>query len=47
MAACFLLAQLCLCAGDPETIAKVPGRMEINHLDGWANSENLQLLNLM
>ncbi|KAJ8567187.1 hypothetical protein K7X08_019395 [Anisodus acutangulus] len=32
---------------DPETIAKVPGRMEINHLDGWANSDNLQLLNLI
>ncbi|KAM3363616.1 translation initiation factor eIF-2B subunit delta isoform X1 [Capsicum galapagoense] len=33
--------------GDPETIAKVPGRMEINHLDGWADSDNLQLLNLI
>ncbi|XP_060192399.1 probable translation initiation factor eIF-2B subunit delta [Lycium barbarum] len=33
--------------GDPETIAKVPGRMGINHLDGWANSDNLQLLNLI
>ncbi|XP_070051792.1 uncharacterized protein [Nicotiana tomentosiformis] len=33
--------------GDPEAIAKVPGRMEINHLDGWSNSDNLQLLNLI
>ncbi|XP_016555998.2 translation initiation factor eIF-2B subunit delta isoform X2 [Capsicum annuum] len=33
--------------GDPETIAKVPGRMEINHLDGWADTDNLQLLNLI
>lgn len=47
MVTCSLLARSCVCTGDPETIAKVPGRMEINHLDGWANSENLQLLNLM
>ncbi|CAN4079564.1 unnamed protein product [Withania somnifera] len=33
--------------GDPEAIAKVPGRMEINHLDGWADNDNLQLLNLI
>lgn len=47
MVPCFLLAQPCVCTGDPEAIAKVPGRMEINHLDGWSNSDNLQLLNLM
>ncbi|KAL2241596.1 UNVERIFIED_CONTAM: Translation initiation factor eIF-2B subunit delta [Sesamum indicum] len=33
--------------GDPDVISKVSGRKEINTLDGWANSENLQLLNLM
>ncbi|KAL0450233.1 UNVERIFIED_CONTAM: Translation initiation factor eIF-2B subunit delta [Sesamum latifolium] len=33
--------------GDPDAISKVSGRKEINTLDGWANSENLQLLNLM
>ncbi|KAI3452124.1 hypothetical protein Pfo_008789 [Paulownia fortunei] len=32
--------------GDPDAISKVSGRKEINSLDGWANSENLQLLNL-
>ncbi|XP_059670556.1 probable translation initiation factor eIF-2B subunit delta isoform X1 [Cornus florida] len=33
--------------GDPDAIAKVNGREDINYLDGWANSENLQLLNLI
>ncbi|KAL0332270.1 UNVERIFIED_CONTAM: Translation initiation factor eIF-2B subunit delta [Sesamum calycinum] len=33
--------------GDPDAISKVSGRKEINTLDGWANSETLQLLNLM
>ncbi|PIN26350.1 Translation initiation factor 2B, delta subunit (eIF-2Bdelta/GCD2) [Handroanthus impetiginosus] len=33
--------------GDPDAIAKISGRSEINSLDGWANSENLQLLNLI
>lgn len=33
--------------GDPDTISKVLGRKEINYLDDWANSENLQLLNLI
>ncbi|EYU44301.1 hypothetical protein ABFS82_08G040500 [Erythranthe guttata] len=32
--------------GDPDAISKVSGRNEINALDGWANTENLQLLNL-
>ncbi|XP_038685762.1 translation initiation factor eIF-2B subunit delta-like isoform X2 [Tripterygium wilfordii] len=33
--------------GDPDAISKVYGRQDINVLDHWANSENLQLLNLM
>ncbi|XP_022895564.1 probable translation initiation factor eIF-2B subunit delta [Olea europaea var. sylvestris] len=33
--------------GDPDAIARVSGRTEINYLDGWTNSENLQLLNLI
>ncbi|GER35721.1 translation initiation factor 2b [Striga asiatica] len=33
--------------GDPDAISKVSGRREICDLDGWANSENLQLLNLI
>ncbi|KAL3833429.1 hypothetical protein ACJIZ3_008165 [Penstemon smallii] len=32
--------------GDPDAISKVSGREDINYLDGWANKENLQLLNL-
>ncbi|KAL8476001.1 hypothetical protein ACS0TY_028598 [Phlomoides rotata] len=32
--------------GDPDAISKISGR-EINSLDGWANSKNLQLLNLI
>ncbi|KAA8542306.1 hypothetical protein F0562_023558 [Nyssa sinensis] len=33
--------------GDPDVIAKVSGRMDVNYLDNWANKENLQLLNLL
>lgn len=33
-------------AGDPDAVSKVPGRKDINFLDGWANSENLRPLNL-
>lgn len=33
--------------GDPDVISKVQGREDVNYLDGWANTENLQLLNLM
>ncbi|KAK0588205.1 hypothetical protein LWI29_035914 [Acer saccharum] len=33
--------------GDPEAIAKVPGRTDVNYLEDRANKENLQLLNLM
>ncbi|KAL2531947.1 NagB/RpiA/CoA transferase-like superfamily protein [Abeliophyllum distichum] len=33
--------------GDPDAIARVSGRTEINYLEGWTNSENLQLLNLI
>ncbi|KAF5747443.1 translation initiation factor eIF-2B subunit delta [Tripterygium wilfordii] len=33
--------------GDPDAISKVYGSRDINVLDHWANSENLQLLNLM
>ncbi|KAL5723541.1 hypothetical protein ACHQM5_006929 [Ranunculus cassubicifolius] len=33
--------------GDPNTIAKVQGRDDVNHLDPASNNENLQLLNLM
>ncbi|KAL9261021.1 Translation initiation factor eIF2B subunit delta-like protein [Drosera capensis] len=32
---------------DPDQIAKVPGRTEIDYLNDWASSENLQLLNLI
>ncbi|GER25114.1 translation initiation factor 2b, partial [Striga asiatica] len=32
--------------GDPDVVSKVSGR-EINHLDGWAKSENLLPLNLI
>nr|XP_043607960.1 translation initiation factor eIF-2B subunit delta-like [Erigeron canadensis] len=32
--------------GDPDVIAKVPGKMK-NCLDDWANKENLNLLNLV
>eukprot|EP00262_Sarcandra_glabra_P001741 TRINITY_DN1188_c0_g1_i1.p1 TRINITY_DN1188_c0_g1~~TRINITY_DN1188_c0_g1_i1.p1 ORF type:complete len:700 (+),score=104.11 TRINITY_DN1188_c0_g1_i1:109-2208(+) len=33
--------------GDPDVIAKVPGRKDLNHLDKWADNESLQLLNLI
>ncbi|XP_047315909.1 translation initiation factor eIF-2B subunit delta-like [Impatiens glandulifera] len=33
--------------GDPDVISKVPGRRDVNFLDGWANKQNLQLLNLL
>ncbi|GAV65967.1 IF-2B domain-containing protein [Cephalotus follicularis] len=33
--------------GDPDVIAKVPGRLDVNYLDNWTANENLQLLNLM
>ncbi|RDX85224.1 Translation initiation factor eIF-2B subunit delta, partial [Mucuna pruriens] len=33
--------------GDPEVISNVLGREDVNHLDGWASIENLQLLNLI
>lgn len=33
--------------GDPDVIAKVPGRTDMNHLDTWSDNENLQLLNLV
>lgn len=36
-----------LLAGDPDAISKVPGRLDVNYLDNWADKENLQLLNLM
>ncbi|KAJ4964272.1 hypothetical protein NE237_024211 [Protea cynaroides] len=33
--------------GDPDAIAKVPGREDVDHLDNCINNEKLQLLNLM
>lgn len=33
--------------GDPNAIAKVPGRMDVNYLENLASKENLQILNLM
>ncbi|KAI9085523.1 hypothetical protein K1719_032366 [Acacia pycnantha] len=33
--------------GDPDVISKVQGRGDVNYLDGWANTNNLQLLNLI
>ncbi|XP_031485954.1 uncharacterized protein LOC116254610 isoform X1 [Nymphaea colorata] len=33
--------------GDPDAISKVSGRKELNHLDNWADKENLHLLNLI
>ncbi|MCL7044791.1 hypothetical protein MKW94_009430 [Papaver nudicaule] len=33
--------------GDPDSVAKVVGRKDVNYLDNWANNENLQLLNLL
>lgn len=34
-------------AGDPDVIAKVPGRKDVNYLSNWMNKENLQLLHLL
>ncbi|XP_004299243.1 PREDICTED: translation initiation factor eIF-2B subunit delta [Fragaria vesca subsp. vesca] len=33
--------------GDPDAVAKVSGRTDVNYLENWANKDNLQLLNLM
>ncbi|KAI4344043.1 hypothetical protein L6164_011318 [Bauhinia variegata] len=33
--------------GDPDALARVPGRMGVNYLDNWRSKDNLQLLNLM
>ncbi|KAI3976856.1 hypothetical protein MKX01_008714 [Papaver californicum] len=33
--------------GDPDSVAKVVGRTDVNYLDNWANNENFQLLNLL
>ncbi|KAK9105598.1 hypothetical protein Scep_022442 [Stephania cephalantha] len=33
--------------GDPDAISRVPGRLDVNHLNDWADNENLQLLNLL
>ncbi|XAR51268.1 hypothetical protein NMG60_11005849 [Bertholletia excelsa] len=33
--------------GNPDVIAKVPGRMDVSYLDDCANKENLQVLNLL
>lgn len=32
--------------GDPDALAKIPGRKNSDQLEGWANNEHLQLLNL-
>ncbi|CAI9763331.1 unnamed protein product [Fraxinus pennsylvanica] len=32
--------------GDPDAIARVSGKEDINYLDDWSSSQNLQLLNL-
>lgn len=32
--------------GDPDALVKVPGREDLNELEGWAESTHLQLLNL-
>ncbi|RDX81422.1 Translation initiation factor eIF-2B subunit delta, partial [Mucuna pruriens] len=32
--------------GDPDALAMVPGRMDVNYLDNWTSQANLQLLNL-
>ncbi|GLJ10966.1 hypothetical protein SUGI_0139000 [Cryptomeria japonica] len=32
--------------GDPDVLAKVQGRKELNQLEGWTNDESLRLLNL-
>ncbi|KAK7327640.1 hypothetical protein VNO77_21724 [Canavalia gladiata] len=33
--------------GDPDTIATVPGRRDVNYLNNWISQDNLQLLNLL
>ncbi|KAJ1392336.1 NagB/RpiA transferase-like [Sesbania bispinosa] len=33
--------------GDPDAVARVPGRMDVNYLDNWTSEDNLRLLNLM
>ncbi|XP_016180587.1 translation initiation factor eIF-2B subunit delta isoform X2 [Arachis ipaensis] len=33
--------------GDPNAVATVPGRMNVNYLDNWTSEDNLQILNLM
>ncbi|KAL5183635.1 Translation initiation factor eIF-2B subunit delta [Glycine soja] len=33
--------------GDPDAIARVPGRMDVSYLSNWASEDNLRLLNLM
>ncbi|KAL5167531.1 Translation initiation factor eIF-2B subunit delta [Glycine soja] len=33
--------------GDPDVISTVQSREDVNHLEAWANTENLQLLNLI
>ncbi|KAJ1393596.1 NagB/RpiA transferase-like [Sesbania bispinosa] len=33
--------------GDPDAVAMVPGRTDVNYLHNWTNEGNLQLLNLM
>ncbi|XP_014498112.1 translation initiation factor eIF-2B subunit delta [Vigna radiata var. radiata] len=33
--------------GDPDIISRVQSREDVNHLEGWAHTENLQLLNLI
>ncbi|TKY73240.1 Translation initiation factor eIF-2B subunit delta [Spatholobus suberectus] len=32
--------------GDPDAVAMVPGRVDVNYLDNWTSQDNLQLLNL-
>jgi translation initiation factor eIF-2B subunit delta len=32
--------------GDPDALVKVPGRNDLSALEGWADNEHLQLLNL-
>ncbi|KAL8130272.1 hypothetical protein V2J09_019427 [Rumex salicifolius] len=33
--------------GDPDAISKVPGRSNVNFLNNWSDTKNLQLLNLL
>lgn len=41
------LSILILFSGDPEAIAKIHGRNDVNYLKDQMGKENLQLLNLM